>query len=390
MNQRYQIPKILHTATVDKHFIDSLTISKQEHSELKEYRKIIRAALKQGFKELRDKADSFESKEKQYIARLLPKFRTQGSFVYETLNNPAYTPPQQLDLDDGVYFPMQLVTGSPRAAKNLLFKLVDEILQRLADEKNWVLDRSKNTCSRLAVTERIHIDIPIYAIPEDRYEAIANEALSAREQAFTLDESPLLKPDEIYLALRNSEHWIQSDPMAIQQWFTNECRLHKRLRRVCRYLKAWRDFTWQKGGPSSIVLMVAAAETFDSQFNYTGKGFETDCQALLEVVRELPKQFSGTIYNPTDDSLVLFPEGMSPDDLEDIKQKSAELCQNLEHALCSANHPTKVVETLTKSFGDRIPKRPDWVITLPIAGAVRSTPAQPQEAVKIPKSMTSA
>ena len=81
---------------------------------------------------------------------------------------------------------------------------------------------------------------------------------------------------------------------------------------------------------------------------------------------------------------------LKPDDLEDIKQKSAELCQNLEHALCSANHPTKVVETLTKSFGDRIPKRPDWVITLPIAAAVRSTPAQPQEAVKIPKSMTSA
>jgi hypothetical protein len=48
-----------------------------------------------------------------------------------------------------------------------------------------------------------------------------------------------------------------------------------------RYLKAYRDWTWPSGGPSSILLMAAAAPLFFKQDR-------RDDQALLEVVNGLP------------------------------------------------------------------------------------------------------
>jgi len=49
-----------------------------------------------------------------------------------------------------------------------------------------------------------------------------------------------------------------------------------------------------------------------------------------------------------------------------------------------------LVESLRAIFGDRVPMKPEWVITLQIAAAVRSTPAETQETPKVPKSMTAA
>src|SRR3546814_81848 len=34
---------------------------------------------------------------------IMPKFFTQGSFAYDLLVDPCHKPPQQLDLDDGMY-----------------------------------------------------------------------------------------------------------------------------------------------------------------------------------------------------------------------------------------------------------------------------------------------
>lgn len=49
---------------------------------------------------------------------LTPRFWTQGSFQYDTLNNPYATPPQEMDIDDGTYLPMLSLKIAPSLATN--------------------------------------------------------------------------------------------------------------------------------------------------------------------------------------------------------------------------------------------------------------------------------
>ena len=49
-----------------------------------------------------------------------PSFFTQGSHAYKTQNLPCYAS-QEIDLDDGVYFPMTFVENNPAANKSLSF-----------------------------------------------------------------------------------------------------------------------------------------------------------------------------------------------------------------------------------------------------------------------------
>ncbi len=48
--------------------------------------------------------------------------------------------------------------------------------------------------------------------------------------------------EDIHLAMRNGE-WKKSDPEQVSKWFNDRVTEHgDQLRRVCRYLKAWRDY----------------------------------------------------------------------------------------------------------------------------------------------------
>lgn len=392
MIQRYKIPKLLHTAPEREHFLNELTISKTEHTQLKEIRKLIRSTLRRGFRGLREQVKSSGSDELQYISKLTPKFWTQGSFIYGTLNDPAQCPPQQIDLDDGVYFPMDVVEESPVAAKRVLLSLVEQMLKSLCTRQGWGFE-TKPTCFRLKINHRIHIDLPVYAIPQDRYLALqshmqANESLFA--DGISFHEEVFLDPEKVYLAMHDdNEHWKSSDPMELQRWFENECQLHpRRLRRVCRYVKAWRDFTWEAGGPSSITLMVAAAETFDQHLNESLDHFSTDCQALLAVARAMPAQFAEQIRNPVDTSEVMFPRGTSDNELRDIREKIDAFKQDVEIALCQALTSESSLVQLRKIFGSRIPNRPEWVEIFQIAAAVRSLPVKQHKLPDPPKTKT--
>ena len=81
-----------------------------------------------------------------------PRFFTQGSFAYKTINDPAWTPPQQMDLDDGTYLPMTFVQGAkPSVAAAAFFKIVDRALQALAKAEGWIFVK-KPTCARLIIS----------------------------------------------------------------------------------------------------------------------------------------------------------------------------------------------------------------------------------------------
>ena len=402
MTQKYNISKLLHIASEGDTFLSNITISDSQKKQLIECRRNVRKSFRQGFAKLRDIATA-KNEDQDYIANLTPKFFTQGSFAYKTLNKPATTPPQQIDLDDGIYFPMELVAGQPRAAKNTLFMCVDKILKAVADKEGWSFDPNKNTCSRIIVDDNIHIDVPIYAIPQEKYAVLEkNRAQAVDSAGYTIeafDEQPIvLDENEVYLAVRDHQtSWQKSDPRKLHDWFLIECDQHadnknggSQLRRICRYLKAWRDFTWEDGGPSSIVLMVVAANAMTNYLNRTGEGFKSDCHALLAVVNYMPRAFNEDIINPAEETEreVMFPSKRNKiEEIQEIQQKIAELQKNLTSALLYAPSEAHAVSILCQDvFGNRFPRKPEWIKTISSERVTRPnlrSPKQPRPVVPI-------
>ncbi|MCC4820522.1 hypothetical protein LMH81_28815, partial [Vibrio lentus] len=77
---------------------------------------------------------------------------------------------QEMDIDDGTYLPMTIFESEPKIGHQLLTLLVDSALKSLVVEnKSWEFE-SKRTCARIKIpTERTHIDVPMYAIPKDKF-----------------------------------------------------------------------------------------------------------------------------------------------------------------------------------------------------------------------------
>ena len=210
-----------------------------------------------------------------------PRFRTQGSWTYRTCVQRAHLPPQDMDWDFGVYLPVSVLDdGRPALMAKQYFDLVEAALLELCETHGWTLDRSTDNCVRVRIARWAHIDVPLYAAPESEFELIMEKALAsvpkqrslrasaALDEAADLDELPdsfWEDMDCIHLATRNGE-WRPSDPEAVARWFNDrldELGEHgHQLRRVCRYLKAWRDYQWLTGGPSSVLLMVIVARAF--------------------------------------------------------------------------------------------------------------------------------
>src|SRR3546814_1616562 len=65
------------------------------------------------------------------------KFMTQGSFAYKTINDPPQSR-QEIDLDDGMYVPVEFLdSGEPALVAKLLFDFVVETLKPLALTEGW-------------------------------------------------------------------------------------------------------------------------------------------------------------------------------------------------------------------------------------------------------------
>src|SRR5262249_33754665 len=98
------------------------------------------------------------------LARVAPRFITQGSYAYELVNAPAQPPRQQADLDDGLYIPLSFCenTGSPKTVSRLLIDVVESLLADLARRRGWGIDRGNPNCTRLIIAHDKHIDVPTY------------------------------------------------------------------------------------------------------------------------------------------------------------------------------------------------------------------------------------
>ncbi len=322
-----------------------------------------------------------------------PRFRTQGSWSYDTCVVPVVTPPQEMDWDYGVYLPVTVweENGPPHEMAKAYFLLVEELLADLCGNEKWTLLPGKDTCIRIQVAPWAHIDVPLYAAPVEEFERITEtvaltksytfdsismesiefaEAIEARQQWEDLDS--------VVMATRKGE-WKPSDPEVVANWFRDRIEEHgPQLRRVCRYLKAWRDHHWPQGGPTSVSIMIAVAQEFEPRVG-------RDDRVLEDAARRLGRAFQGEIREPGIDDGAEDFNRLQGDDREAAAQRFRQLAEQLTQARKSALHEKEaVIDQLRQQFGARLPMDSTHVELDSDADSIRHTPASRVAAPVIP------
>ncbi|MDQ9172055.1 CBASS cGAMP synthase [Oxalobacteraceae bacterium R-40] len=317
-----------------------------------------------------------------------PRYRLQGSQVYKTQNLPAYSPEQQVDVDLGVYLSasfMDTLTQNGRTIKvpakqaaKLYFDTVDKLLRQLCKEEGWnyVEGKGKNTkCCRIDLSPEgvdAHIDVPLYAAPNDEFVKLAKaltptfdsvakyEAYARDDKAPQIDDEGWEELQVIVMATREGE-WTESDVQIVIQHFkdaTRKCGHPFILRRLWRYVKAWRDYAWRDGGgPSSVLLMEAVVRILDTNVKTVVDLLNggRDDRLLLYVFKGLTEQLN-------DDIIVQWgtqPEPLNTSNAEKRREwvNMAIVCAGNLHRCFYDNFISsqQVIALVTQPFGERIP-----------------------------------
>lgn len=353
----------------------ALQVSNSRKSSLLDARRDIRNAIRASAARIQIEDGFWEP---AYAARsagsrpsIMPKFFTQGSFAYDLLVDPCHKPPQQLDLDDGMYVRVDyLENGQPALVAKTLFALVEDALRPLCRERGWILDTSKLTCVRVQLNRESHVDIPIYSAPRELAESISFGDAQIRSGQFAKRAGRFyakLPSDQIMLAHRDGT-WQQSDPLELQKW-VEACvaRYGEDFRRACRYFKGWRDHRWEHCCLSSITIMAAVAEALE-QLNGTHRNLDDD-RIAYEIAQRLPGILRGELLNPAFPGQRIVLNDWTDDDRTTVVKASEALAADMHSALKGTANADLVVQALRRAFGERIPYRPDMVEILPTVAA---------------------
>lgn len=327
---------------------------------------------------------------------LTPRFWTQGSFQYDTLNRP-FQPGQEMDIDDGTYMPMPIFESEPKIGHSLLVLLVDASLKSLvAENYGWKFE-AKQTCGRIKIeAEKTHIDVPMYAIPKDEFvkkqvALKANRSLfeSVNCEANDSDDTNSYEVDSenVNLALREGERkWVNSDPKIVEDWFNDSCgRIGKHLRKVCRFMKAWRDAQWDVGGPSSISLMAATVNILDRVSHESSDLGET----MKIVAKNLPDEFARGVESPDDtDEKPLFPPSSEHGRREMDIMSKLECLPSILSSAESADSKSEALKKINMAFGNRVTNS-DLIVLTKALPAFAQEPSSASKPEKISSTMVS-
>ena len=298
-----------------------------------------------------------------------PRFRTQGSWSYKTCVQPAWNPPQEMDWDFGLYLPVSAWAegGPPHAMAKLYFELVEGLLVDLCKAKGWTLYTGKDTCIRVQLNSWAHVDIPLYAAPEDQFvqileksalaAAITRDALVANFDDVELAQQQWEDMVDIMLATRGGE-WKASDPEAVSKWFLDRVLEYtEQVRRVCRYLKAWRDLHWKQGdGPTSVCIMIAVAQSFERNHGRDDLALESAARSLAKALKLDVREIA--IDGGSED----FNKRLDATQREDASSKAETLANQLRSARFKATYLVgDAIDLVRAQLGGRIPYRPDLV-----------------------------
>ena len=358
-------------------FITQLTLTSAQEAAIEDAREEIRECLRQtlpGNLELLGAMQDAQAPK--------PRFFTQGSHAYQTLNAPAYAS-QQADIDDGAYLPVGFVSQAdrPSTAVDVFFAAVEMSLSPFCEKKGWKLITEKDTCSRVEISTWAHVDIPLYAIPDDEFKSITAKSM-AMDYSIALEEAAIRAeldvwekvPTEHVLLADRKKGWRASDPRPLKKWF-NEAVAEKgiQLRRVVRYLKAYRDWKWPDGGsPSSVLLMAAAVPLFE---RIEGR----DDLALLNVLDRLPEALRAGVLHPANpaDPVESLTGWLGEEKVETAAVRFAEFARLLRAAVNSSN-PDNAITALRNEFGERFPMRPDLAKVVALSDEIDAVPAKLQ------------
>jgi len=363
--------RALYSASGDDNFLANLTVDDDDESLLRDARDLIRETLKNGFRNWSDFIERrilFENVAIASVDRFLrPKFKMQGSWSYFTLNRTTVDPPQEIDLDDGMFLPVSFLGNqgrvSPAIVSDGYFAAVEKMLAPLCDEHGWELNPTplKSSCVRVRIKPGAHIDIALYAIPDEEFEellekaaarAIASFGASRDEHAMFADQVYRQLPSDQIMLAHREEGWKPSDPRKLEDWFNEAVHEHGyQLRRVCRYLKGWRDNRWDACRLSSIALMACAVQAYDEAIAAPPES--RDDLALQMVAEALPALLSARIVNPVVAGQYL-DEGWEPDLRNEFVSAARGLADALR-AVVNATSNDDAIDDLSEALGPYIP-----------------------------------
>lgn len=317
-----------------------------------------------------------------------PRFMTQGSARYGTLNNPCVVPPQQMDYDIGCYLPLSehMEEENPIDAENIFFKIADKILADLVKQEGWnFYSKEKDTCCRVEINEKIHIDIPLYSVPDEEFNTIKDRIIKCSESyqfsGLVEDTRRELSWDDFeftrVLLAHRKVGWKKSDPRDLNMYFENVAQYKgAQIIRLFRYMKAFRDKQWVTKGPSSIFLMCVIDRVILAMTK------DEDAIAFLQVLEEFSNLSSRHVENPKDSEEKI---SISSEDYNKLKVVSLAFYTDLKKAIY--NQTLSGMEACTliqKHLGDRFPvkdNRDDDEIS---REQVLSIAGTPQEKESIP------
>lgn len=371
--------RLLRGTTAANGFRAALQVNPKTDQDLRHARRVLRAALREGMHQWQtvvSREIMFPTLPAPVATRrnMSPKFRTQGSYAYGTVNEPAY-PSQQVDLDDGMFLPVSFVSADgrsqPSVAAKGYFQAVELILRPICEKNGWRL-KPKDTCIRVVISARAHIDIPLYSIPDDEF-AQLTESLSFAS-AMTMDEDvdPLelssdvyrgLSRDKIMLANRDGS-WITSDPRKLEDWWDDAVDTHTdQLTIICRYLNAWRDHVWEEGGLPSIALMACAVKILEKlEVEISSK---RDDVALLLIAEKMAQVLSETIPNPAVKDANSLDHSWKPEQRAQYIEKARQLHHHVKTAICGNTSKAACINSFRIALGTRVPD--DMMLVNPMA-----------------------
>lgn len=301
------------------------------------------------------------------------RFLRQGSFVYRTLIRPAQQPPQEIDLDDGVYVPVEFMDGVPIFPSSALFYVIEKALEPLLKmHPDWKLE-PKDTCVRVVLGERsAHIDLPLFAVEENEFKRIEknlNEASDGEHRkAEVLNDHrwPGLEdhyrvPAAAILRADREKDWEPCDPKKFQDWFemwADGEQLGPVLRRVSMYGKAWRDHHFTNSALSSMAIMVSAVEALIA---IPGKPADSrDDELALWALKRLKSDLEGAgIFHPHTN--VRLDANIEDDERKRLTDTLDQCIKSFDAALNFTTNAYVVVKHLRNIFGDRVPDLPEAV-----------------------------
>jgi len=387
-------------------YLAALDIDEPDRIAMRAARDAIREALRGGFRNWQDyigrqqflERHALESLTFADASPLRPKFRMQGSWSYHTLNRTTHEPPQEIDLDDGVFLPVSFLSQNgqthPAVVSDAYFAAVEAMVAPLCKERGWLLAPPKPSCVRIELRHGAHIDLALYAIPDEDFVVLVEKAQESLSLSDRMDEHaffrdtvyPRLPSDHIMLAHRE-EGWKPSDPRKLEGWFEAAIAKHGyQLRRLCRYLKAWRDHHWEQCRLSSITLMACAVSTYD-QLGASLDGTRDD-KALLTVAEQLAMQLGQRIANPVVPGQYL-DEGWARDQRDEFVSKVNDLISELRFVL-NETSAQEASARLCALFGDYLPDNAELLVvegsaSILTTGMLKDVGREPaaQQAVKL-------